>query len=267
MSKSSSGGGIIASVLIALVASVGLSAGGFGIGYGTGVLFGPADQEQIQQEKTENNQSKQDVQKASCAGPNLTIENGTVTWISETWAQNGGRSIPGYENLVDSPTAPQTPTNQDTTDNLNQEPIATKTQDQAPPQAQNPAQSQGTSQNARNTNKGGNSTASKPSSSQTQTGVKIDPSSPSASKPQGENTQSGGNSNIGVRGNADNFYTYDNADQQNTDDKRVLNTSTKKIHYPSCGEVKKIAPQNYNTSNLSENTLLNQGYTTCKKCH
>lgn len=69
------------------------------------------------------------------------------------------------------------------------------------------------------------------------------------------------------RGNADNFNTYDNAEQQKTADKWVLNTSTKKIHYPSCAEVKKIAPQNYSTSNISENELLNQGYTTCGRCH
>lgn len=242
MSKSSSGGGIIASVLIALVASVGLSAGGFGIGYGTGVLFGPADQEQIQQEKTENNQSKQDVQKASCAGPNLTIENGTVTWISETWAQNGGRSIPGYENLVDSPTAPQTPTNQDTTDNLNQEPIATTTQDQTPPQAQNPAQSQGTSQNAGNTNKGGNSTASKPSSSQTQTGVKIDPSSPSANKSQngGTNrtTQSGGE-----KGN-NNLADLPEYEREKKGEYIGSSISDKYHPFPGCSAAKKIKPEN-----------------------
>ena len=246
MSKSSSGGGIIASVLIALVASVGISAGGFGIGYGTGILLGPSDQEKIQQEKTENNQSKQDVQKASCAGPNLTIENGTVTWISETWAQNGGRSIPGYENLVDSPTAPQTPTNQDTTDNLNQEPIATITQDQTPPQAQNPAQSQGTSQNAGNTNKGGNSTASKPSSPQTQTGVKIDPSSQSSPKPQNNGK------NVGIQSGESGSWGNDSTTNEITgplDKKSYWTKGGKSYHFS------KTCPSLSKSTNIKEGTL------------
>ena len=68
-------------------------------------------------------------------------------------------------------------------------------------------------------------------------------------------------------GNADNFNTYDNEDQQQTSSQWVLNTSTKKIHYPSCSQVKKIAPQNYSTSNLSESELIAQGYTTCGVCH
>ena len=47
----------------------------------------------------------------------------------------------------------------------------------------------------------------------------------------------------------------------------VLNTNTMKIHYPSCSQVKKIAPQNYATSNATEAELLAQGYTTCGVCH
>lgn len=68
-------------------------------------------------------------------------------------------------------------------------------------------------------------------------------------------------------GNSDNFNTYDNANQQQTSQTWVLNTSSMKIHYPSCSQVKKIAPQNYSTSDLSENELLAQGYTTCSVCH
>lgn len=68
-------------------------------------------------------------------------------------------------------------------------------------------------------------------------------------------------------GNGDNFNTYDNAAQQQTNQMWVLNTSSMKIHYPSCSQVKKIAPQNYSTSNLSESELIAQGYTTCGVCH
>lgn len=68
-------------------------------------------------------------------------------------------------------------------------------------------------------------------------------------------------------GNGDNFNTYDNEGQQHTSQTWVLNTSSMKIHYPSCSQVKKIAPQNYSTSNLSESELIAQGYTTCGVCH
>lgn len=71
----------------------------------------------------------------------------------------------------------------------------------------------------------------------------------------------------GNGGNGSNFDTYDNPEQQQTDAARVLNTNTMKIHYPSCSEVKKIAPQNYSTSNLTESELIAQGYTTCGRCH
>lgn len=46
----------------------------------------------------------------------------------------------------------------------------------------------------------------------------------------------------------------------------VLNTNTKKFHYSSCAEVKKIKPKNYSTaSNRSE--AINAGYSPCKKCN
>ena len=78
--------------------------------------------------------------------------------------------------------------------------------------------------------------------------------------PQVDGTASGG-------GSGENFNTYNPAEQQNTQDSWVLNTNTMKIHYPSCSQVKKIAPQNYSTSNLSEGELKNQGYSTCGVCH
>lgn len=68
-------------------------------------------------------------------------------------------------------------------------------------------------------------------------------------------------------GNGENFNTYDNEDQQSTKDSYVLNTNTMKIHYPSCNSVKKIAPDNYSTSSLSESELIAKGYTTCGVCH
>ena len=67
-------------------------------------------------------------------------------------------------------------------------------------------------------------------------------------------------------GDENNFNTYDNTEQQNTEAAYVLNTSSKKIHHPSCRSVPKIAPENYSTSNLSVDELINQGYSTCGIC-
>lgn len=67
-------------------------------------------------------------------------------------------------------------------------------------------------------------------------------------------------------GDSSNFNTYNNTEQQHTEATYVLNTSTMKIHYPSCENVKKIAPQNYSTSDLSIDDLKSQGYSTCGIC-
>lgn len=73
--------------------------------------------------------------------------------------------------------------------------------------------------------------------------------------------------NMTVRnGDVSNFDLYDNADQQDTNDAYVLNTSTLKIHYPDCKYVRKIAPQNYSTSNSTVQELKAMGYTTCGNC-
>lgn len=63
-----------------------------------------------------------------------------------------------------------------------------------------------------------------------------------------------------------NFDTYDNQDQQQTEDTYVLNTSSMKIHHPGCSSVPKIAPQNYATSSESIGDLQAKGYSTCGRC-
>ena len=45
----------------------------------------------------------------------------------------------------------------------------------------------------------------------------------------------------------------------------VLNTNTKKIHYPSCNSVEKIKPKNYATTD-DYNSAIAQGYVPCKRC-
>ncbi len=68
-------------------------------------------------------------------------------------------------------------------------------------------------------------------------------------------------------GGGNNFNTYDNAEQQQTTDKYVLNTNSKVFHFPSCPTVKKIAPQNYATSNSSPEELKEDGYKACGRCN
>lgn len=46
----------------------------------------------------------------------------------------------------------------------------------------------------------------------------------------------------------------------------VLNTNTKKIHYPSCSSVEEIKPKNYATTD-DYNSAIAQGYVPCKKCN
>ena len=49
--------------------------------------------------------------------------------------------------------------------------------------------------------------------------------------------------------------------------KYVLNTNTKKIHYPSCRDVEKIKKENYATTNESIESLINKDYSPCKHCN
>lgn len=46
----------------------------------------------------------------------------------------------------------------------------------------------------------------------------------------------------------------------------VLNTNTKKIHYPSCSSVEEIKPKNYSTTD-DYTSAIAQGYVPCKKCN
>lgn len=82
-----------------------------------------------------------------------------------------------------------------------------------------------------------------------------------------ESQSSSSSSGSSGSGDGGNFNTYDNAQQQDTSASYVLNTSTMKFHRPSCSSVKKIAPQNYSTSNNSREELISQGYSPCGKCN
>lgn len=47
----------------------------------------------------------------------------------------------------------------------------------------------------------------------------------------------------------------------------VLNTNTKKFHYPSCSSVKDIKPSNRSDYSGTRDDVINQGYKSCKRCN
>ncbi|WP_029231385.1 hypothetical protein [Butyrivibrio sp. VCB2006] len=54
---------------------------------------------------------------------------------------------------------------------------------------------------------------------------------------------------------------------EKTETTYVLNTSTKKFHYSSCKDVKKIKAENYATSTSSRDDIVGQGYSPCGHCN
>ncbi len=46
----------------------------------------------------------------------------------------------------------------------------------------------------------------------------------------------------------------------------ILNTSTKKIHYPDCNSVKQMKDKNKKSTNQSRDSLISQGYSPCGNC-
>ena len=86
-----------------------------------------------------------------------------------------------------------------------------------------------------------------------------------ASTPATDHTDNSGKDSNGGSGSS-NFNTHNNPEQQNTEDTWILNTNSKKIHYPHCKSVPKIAPKNYSTSSESLDELKSKGYTTCGNC-
>lgn len=67
-------------------------------------------------------------------------------------------------------------------------------------------------------------------------------------------------------GSQNNFNTYDNPEQQQTNAAYVLNTSTMVFHVPSCRMVSRISPENYSTHNGTRNDVIGMGYSACGIC-
>lgn len=87
------------------------------------------------------------------------------------------------------------------------------------------------------------------------------PAAEPSDSPQHDNSQNSADDG------ANNFDTYDNPDQQKASTNYVLNTKTLKFHFPTCRDVKKIAPQNYNTFNGTRDEAINSGYLPCGHCN
>lgn len=79
--------------------------------------------------------------------------------------------------------------------------------------------------------------------------------------PMGNTTVSSDTAGYSIGDNAT-FGTYEHDTNGVT---YVLNTNTKKIHYPSCDSVEKIKPKNYATTD-DYNSAIAQGYVPCKRC-
>ena len=79
--------------------------------------------------------------------------------------------------------------------------------------------------------------------------------------PTGNTTVSSDTAGYSIGDNAT-FGTYEHDTNGVT---YVLNTNTKKIHYPSCSSVEKIKPENYATTD-DYSSAIAQGYVPCKRC-
>lgn len=100
--------------------------------------------------------------------------------------------------------------------------------------------------------------------------------SPSMTWKAGEPTGSGeeaetGDSDVEADGNSDEIRQGQPGNSQivqNSADqwKYVLNTSSKKIHYPHCGSVEQMSEKNKEYTNLSKEELMGQGYEPCGNC-
>ena len=58
-----------------------------------------------------------------------------------------------------------------------------------------------------------------------------------------------------------------NTEEESEEITFVLNTNTRKFHYPYCSSVKDIKDKNKRETTLSRDEIINQGYTPCKRCN
>ena len=110
----------------------------------------------------------------------------------------------------------------------------------------------------------------KPTSTKAPTSTPIPTSTPvptvastSTPVPTQEITKSGDNDSKGEFRKAADPADYD-ASKTTT---YVLNTNTKKFHYPECNDVKKMSTKNRQDVNWSRSKVVSNGYSPCGHCH
>lgn len=75
------------------------------------------------------------------------------------------------------------------------------------------------------------------------------------------------NQSIGLYDNTnDNSNQYDNVEEDITGVRYILNTNSKKIHYPDCSSVGRMSEKNKKETNLYRDELISQGYDPCGIC-
>lgn len=157
-------GGIVGPVLLAILATVGISAGGYGAGIGVGILryevIGPpfGAQEQGQPSGAPEAQS---VVPDSTAGPTVRVESGVVTWRIED-EQSSRTQAPAQVPASGTQGSQTTAT----------APTQTQDQPQPPAQSQPPAQKQNTTPATKNnTNSATSENTAKPQGGNAQSEV------------------------------------------------------------------------------------------------
>lgn len=187
-------------------------------------------------------------------------KNGQTAQIETVLPTEG---LPQMTETVVLPVESQVPEQQTTNNVENKEQAATS---HPPEESQIPSESQRESETYPSVPPAGlpsDTESEPPKIIETPTGIPDDiADSASPTETDNQSEREGG----GIGGNGDNFYTYNNESQQQTEDTYVLNTSTMKFHWPSCKDVKRIAPENYATTSKSRDELLDEGYSPCGHC-
>ena len=94
-----------------------------------------------------------------------------------------------------------------------------------------------------------------------QEGIKIDYATGETSLKSGVDTDSDGNNDDKTS------VSQKVSDDDNEDASYVLNTNTKKFHYPSCSSVKQMSDRNRQDVTESRDELIAEGYSPCKNCN
>ena len=249
------GGGILGPVLLAIVGGLGICLLGTGVGIGAGmVMDGPLDRASSSLTQPQEEEAPQPVQTGPTGtflGPTMRVENGTVVWRkgddTSTVDLSGGQGEANNTEPVSNPEAPP------------ESPV--QPPDPETPQTPDPPAG-GDSGSKTPTN------SVKPSGGGSQTGVNINPSSPSNSKPSAEGDNQG-NSGNGNRNTINSNGSWGNDSTTN----EITGELSKKTYWVTGGKsyhFLKSCPSLSRSTDIKEGTLqeaLNSGKTDpCNNC-